>query len=52
MTVAEMLQKMDSREITEWAAFYQLEIKSHERTVMDAQAQSKMQAAKKNLKNG
>jgi len=42
MTVGQLLKNLDSRELTEWIAFFQIE--NEERTVRDLQNEATMKA--------
>lgn len=44
MTVAEMLDRMSSQELTEWAALY--EVRNDERRLSEAAAEAKQRARK------
>lgn len=50
MTVAQLLANADSREISEWMAYFRVDRERHERAAMDARAEQTRQKAKKNLK--
>jgi hypothetical protein len=49
MTVSELLEKIDSRELSEWSAFFKIEAKNQEIQKMEAKAEQSLQNAKNKM---
>lgn len=52
MTVGELLRRMDSREISEWMAYFHLEHQKLRRAEMEQKAERGLTKAKNLLKKG
>ncbi len=52
MTVDRLLRETDSRELSEWAAYFRIEKKHQEFASMQARAQASMESSKQKLKKG
>lgn len=51
MTVGELLRRTDSRELSEWMAYFKIEKKNSDRAAMEQKAEAGLHKAKRLLKN-